>query len=656
MNEQDPTAGVPDGTTEPTPAVEPSTPAEPQAVSPIVGAEPDAASPSPIVAPPAEATPARAAQPSAGPAGAPEAMFEPAAVAATPTAPVSVAAQRRPSRGRWAIAGLIALVVVALSAAGLFALVGASNQAVVAAWSPSDAVAYVEVRGDLPGDQRQNLGAFLAHFPGFADQSTLQTKLDETLDKLVSKASDGKQDWSKDIKPWFGGQVGVSFSSFPTMSMTDPGTGMANFRYLLVATQKDPAAAMAWVKSLSGTATTEETYKGVTLTIYSSTGMKAAVGATGGVLLAGDEASVKAAIDRNGKDGLASSKSFSSAMASIKDDQVTRSYIDMKAYFDALTSMSGMMGGTATLPQSMLDRLPAWVGAGGRIDSDALVGTLVAPVPSGTPTVDDRESAIAKRLPAQTIALFDAHDYGTLLKAQLDQLRNDPQLGAALKQADQAAATLGGLDHLIGWIGDVGVVVTADGATPGGGIVIIPTDVDQATGVMTELRNLIALGGASSGITITDEPYGDGTITTIDAGDLGALIGKLNPSSSTPTLPISGHVQVSYTIQNGALIVGIGPDWVKSIVDVKPGSSLADEARYKDAMNRVGAKNATSVWVDLTAIRTLVEPLIAKNGGANYATDVKPYVEPFDVLAGATQTDDGKSIATYVVTVIKPAQ
>ncbi len=655
MNEQDRTDGMPDGTAEPTPTGEPSTPLEPQTTSPIVGAEPASPAPSPIVAPPTEATPARAAQPSTGPAGAPEAVFEPASVAATPTAPVTVGSERRSSRGRWVIAGLIALVVVALSAAGLFALVGASNDAVVAAWSPSDAVAYVEVRGDLPGDQRQNLGAFLAHFPGFADQSTLQTKLDETLDKLISKASDGKQDWSKDIKPWFGGQVAMSFSSFPTMTMTDPGAGMADFHYLLVATQKDPAAAMAWVKSLSGSATTEEKYKGVTLTIYSSSGMKAAVGATGGVLLAGDEASVKAAIDRNGKDGLASTKSFSSAMSSIKDDQVTRTYIDLKAYFDALTSMTGMMGGSAALPQSMLDRLPAWAGIGGQIDSDALVGTFVAPIPSGTPTADDRESAIAKRLPAHTLALFDAHDYGTLLKGQLDQLRNDPTLGAALKQADQAAATLGGIDHLIGWIGDVGIVVTADGGTPGGGIVIIPTDVDQATGVMAELRNLIAVGGASSGITIKDEPYGDGTITTIDAGDLGSLVGKLDPSSSTPALPISGHVQISYTIQNGALIVGIGPDWVKSIVDVKAGSSLADEARYKDAMNRVGAKNASSVWVDLTAIRTLVEPLIAKNGGANYATDVKPYVEPFDVLAGATRTNDGKSVATYVVTVIKPA-
>ena len=113
------------------------------------------------------------------------------------------------------MAGLVALVVVALSAAGLFALVGTSSNAVVAAWTPADAVVYVEVRGDLPGDQRQNLGRFLAHFPGFADQASLETKLDETLDKLVNKASDGKHDWTKEIKPWFGGQVAVSMSSFP---------------------------------------------------------------------------------------------------------------------------------------------------------------------------------------------------------------------------------------------------------------------------------------------------------------------------------------------------------------------------------------------------------------------------------------------------------
>src|SRR5207342_2598447 len=126
----------------------------------------------------------------------------------TPTAPVqAVPPPKRPSRARWAIAGLIALIVVALSGAGLYALVGASNSSLVSAWAPADSVAYVEIRADLPGDQRQNLGRFLAHFPGFADQSTLETKLDQTLDRLVDKASDGKRNWSKEIKPWFGGQI-----------------------------------------------------------------------------------------------------------------------------------------------------------------------------------------------------------------------------------------------------------------------------------------------------------------------------------------------------------------------------------------------------------------------------------------------------------------
>ena len=273
------------------------------------------------------------------------AVLEPVAASATPTAPVEVAPTKRPSRARWAVAGLIALVVVALSAAGLFALVGAQNDAVVASWTPSDSMVYLEVRGDLPGDQRQNLGRFLAHFPGFADQSTLDTKIDEALDRLVSRASDGKHDWSKEIKPWFGGQVGMSVSGFPTAG-TDSSTMMDGARFLVVATQKDPAAAIGWLK-LSGAATTDEAYKGVTLTVFPHDhGPTVVATTTGGVLLVGDETSVKAAVDRNGSDGLASSKTFKTAMSSLSGDQLLRTYVDLKAYFEAFTAMAKSIGGT----------------------------------------------------------------------------------------------------------------------------------------------------------------------------------------------------------------------------------------------------------------------------------------------------------------------
>src|SRR6476469_349759 len=82
---------------------------------------------------PLSPTPARAAQAASdpGPATA-EASLEPTVSSVTPTAPVQgVPPAKRPSRARWAVAGLIALLVVVLAGAGLYALVGASNSSVV---------------------------------------------------------------------------------------------------------------------------------------------------------------------------------------------------------------------------------------------------------------------------------------------------------------------------------------------------------------------------------------------------------------------------------------------------------------------------------------------------------------------------------------------
>ena len=74
---------------------------------------------------------------------------------------------------------------------------------------PADSVAYGELRLDLPGDQRQEVGEFLSKFPGFADQAALDTKLDEVLDRLVAEGTDGKQTYTQDIKPWFDGELAL---------------------------------------------------------------------------------------------------------------------------------------------------------------------------------------------------------------------------------------------------------------------------------------------------------------------------------------------------------------------------------------------------------------------------------------------------------------
>lgn len=562
------------------------------------------------------------------------------------------------SRTRWAIAGIVVLLVVVLSAAGLFTLIGSTSTSVVAAWAPADALVYQEIRADLPGDQRQNLGRFLAHFPGFADQSTLDQKLNETLDKLLARTGAGSHVWTNDIDPWFGGEIGVAVSALPTSAAE-----AATTRVLLVATQKDAAAASAWVTSLSPVKAATETYKGVTLSTFPETGgPTAATAATGGVLLVGDIDSVKAAIDRGGTGGLAENASFRAAMAGIAGDQVARTYINIKASLDAVLGMVGSQALTAAgFDRSLLDRLPGWAVAGGRIESDALVSRLAVPhvaapsgaAPSGAATATNTPSSIAGRIPASTIALIETHGLGGGLVASLDALKKDPQLAPSLTQVEQAAGALGGLDKLIGWIGDVGLVVTADHGSPSAGLVIVPTDAAQADAVLTQLKNVASLAGQAVGVTVSDAPYGDGTITTIDLGDAARLFGQASGGGPAP-FPITGRVQISFTVQRGLALIGADA-FVKAVLDVPSSASLGDQPRYKNAMDRVGASNRGSAFVDLAAVRALVEPLVsALPGAASYATDTGPYLAPFDVFAYASQVGDSIDRATFIVTVTNP--
>ena len=102
-----------------------------------------------------------------------------------------------------------------------------------------------------PGDQRQAAGAFLSKFPGFADQAALDTKLDEALDQLIGKASDGKQSFTKDIKPWFDGEFAFAVGPLPKDALSGgTSAAAADARALMLLSVKDQAAASAWFKGV----------------------------------------------------------------------------------------------------------------------------------------------------------------------------------------------------------------------------------------------------------------------------------------------------------------------------------------------------------------------------------------------------------------------
>src|SRR6188474_2088940 len=160
------------------------------------------------------------------------------AVAREGTAGADAPGGRRRNGIRWAIA-LVGVALVVGATAVIIALAsGRPAVSIAVGYMPDEVVQYGEYRLDLPGDQRQKLASFLSAFPGFDDEAAIDTKLDETFDRIIGSISNGDQSWTRDIEPWFGGVVAVG--SGP-MAVGDGTPSMAMFggQPLVVVSIKD---------------------------------------------------------------------------------------------------------------------------------------------------------------------------------------------------------------------------------------------------------------------------------------------------------------------------------------------------------------------------------------------------------------------------------
>jgi hypothetical protein len=616
--------------------------------------ERDSQQPEPIRAEPVTRTPAGdavAPAPAASSGDAPTVVWtaprDDGAEDLTPPPAARVIPPRRGNPLRWAVALLVTVVVVSAAFAGVFLLTGQSAPSGVAGYAPADSVIYADIRLDLPGDQRQKLGQLLSKFPGFLDQSTLDAKLDDTFDRVVKAATRDEETWTKDIKPWFGGEIGFAFSQFPDAAHPSDVHGV------FVITVSDPVAAKAWLKDItskSRVATTTETYQGVDLVVTGDGTTRGAYGVTDKVILLGDVASVKAAIDTKGNGGFARSDHARAADAALDGDGIAYLYMDMRRYMDWAQSMSTTTGtGAPVLDKALLDKMPEWVAMRVRARADGLAIESVAPVVATKVSRENKLSAIAPHLPPTTIAVLEGHDAGTAILEAIDLYRKNASTAEAFKQADQAAAVLGGFDAIVGWMDQASVVVTRDGASVGGGLVFTPKDRAAADRMLATLRSYAVLGGSQMGVKVTDEPYAGTTVTTVDLGDLRDLAQLAN----IPGAPAGGRVSIQYASTPELVVIGVGDTFVKSVLDAKAGSSLADAARYKSMLDGAGARNLGSAWVDIAAIRELVESQAAASGQAldAYNRDVKPYLEHLDGFVETGTADGDLNRATMVLVV-----
>jgi len=583
--------------------------------------------------------------------------YEPApdaapAASVLPPDPASLGARRR-----WAIAvGIVAVVVVA-SAFAFSLFTGRAANAVVLGYVPEDSIMYGEVRVDLPGDQRANVGAFLSKFPGFADQSTLETKIDEVLDRLIADASGGTQTFSGDVKPWFGGQLAFSLGALPDPDVvtTDP-TVLGSARFLVLVSVKDEALARAWLEAAvaeTGSITSTESYGGAALIVIEGQGAYAILG--GKVAVVGDLASVRAAVDTNGSSGFAAKPDPRAALEGPTGDHVGFVYIALRPLLEFSSQLSESEG--APVPgDAIMGLVPDWVAFALRVEGDALRMEAFAPTPGGGSGLsDNRTSSVADHIPSSAVLVGIGHDYGRTLLDTLDMYRADPTLKPAIDMVDQAAGVLGGPEAAVGWIGDLAVTVTQSDDAPEGGLVIVPTDSAAAGRFFTSLRTLVSLGGAAIGVSVRDETYAGTTITIVDVGDIGDLVGQAGiPSEmlAPGTLP-TGRIELAYAVTDQVVVIGSGPGFVKHVLDTTQATSIASNERYKALVGRIG-QGTGMAFIDVTAIREAIESSMVGADAADlaeYEESVKPFLTPFDALIGSNSVDGGITRSTYIVTV-----
>ena len=592
---------------------------------------------------------------------APQETYEPAAEAAPAAAVVPPVATASSGRGRWAIAIVVVAVVVVATAAALSLFTGRAANPVVLGYVPSDSIMYGEARLDLPGDQRASVGQFLSKFPGFADQSAVESKIDEVLDRLVGGATNGDQAFSSDIKPWFGGELAFSVGALPDpgqLSSPDAVAG-ADARFLILVSVKDEGAAKAWFDSViasgGGTSSTE-TYNGATLTLFPGNGEthKGAYALLNGkVAVAGDPASVRAAVDTKGAGSFALQPGPKAALDATTGDHVGFVYVALRPLVEWSSQVSGsqvpgLNGG------ALAGLVPEWGAFALRVEGDALFMETLMPKPDGTTSADVRSSAVADHIPNGAIALSISHDYGKGILKTLDTYRSEPTLKPAIDSIDQAIGILGGTDAAVGWIGDLGITVTRADAGVEGGLVIVPTDRAAAERLFTSLRTLASLGGATLGVTVRDEDHNGTTITVVDLGDVADLAAQTGvpPEMLGTGLP-AGHVELAYAITDQVVVLGSGPGFVRHVLDTTAATSIASNERYKALAARVGQGTGIG-FADITAIRELAESHMTSADAAaraDYEQNVKPFLVPFDTVVGSSTIESDISRSKIIVTV-----
>ena len=563
---------------------------------------------------------------------------QPIATAPAAVAPAAAAASGG-SRTRWGVAIVVAGLAIAATI-GAVILFGQQATPSALQYIPGDAAIVAEIRLDLPGDQMQHLGNLLAHFPGFADQSTLPAKLDEALTKLVQTVSDGKANYVADLKPWVNGPLFIA-----TTSLSEETSTVGPKDMIISATTNGAVTCTAAFKDQ---AVTHETIGSLDLVLSADGSMGCVV--DGHQALLGDPATVRNALEAKAAGtGMDRSVNYKAARIALGGDRLATVYV-------AGSALTALMPTASDMPVrglgALIGELPSWLITGIRAEDDGFVLDYVSPpVPaaSGGPSLAvvpaTHPSVIAPMVPGDTLVFIESQGAGVSLQNLLTQLQTIPEIAPSLQMLDG----LGGAGQLVGWIDDVGVAMSVHGTTPDVTVLLVAKDEAAAATPVASIKTLLALAGGS-GVEVKDSTIAGVAVTTITITDIGALI----PSGAVPGLgaiPVTGPISFSIAARGRVLLVTSGEGAMTAILNTAAGSSLADNAAFKHAAARGIANARTTIYLGVGASVEFAKGLLTADELATYLKDAAPYVEPLEAFLLQATSDAAGNRSRMVITV-----
>jgi hypothetical protein len=127
----------------------------------------------------------------------------------------------------------------------------------------------------------------------------------------------------------------------------------------------------------------------------------------------------------------------------------------------------------------------------------------------------------------------------------------------------------------------------------------------------------------------------------------------LPPGSIPPGMPFRAQdAALAVAVSDEIVVIGLGSAVVKDVLDAGSGPSLADDARVRALLDRAGRDGTANAFVDVAAIRDLIEDTMAGSGDiAAYDRDVRPYLQPFDAFVYSVTVRGDLDWATVILSV-----